>query len=190
MASDKSEPTSGTVEVKTSSGKIIKQSDLEKFHELMRTRASLVSEDRGAEVMERQALMILAAIETGEVSEIERADMGGTIQARDVSGLEVEIRDFEPVMSRRDDIESAFGYYYSMNATVLGYSGEDDTTLTRMGLEIGQDFILQTGAILFILKVAGMEMSGQMPYRGRITAIKTQSGNYVVKLYPLPKRAA
>lgn len=190
MASGKPEnqQSAGTVEVKTTSGKIVKSSDLERFHSLMRERASLASEDRGAEVMERQALLILAAAQDGNVSDIERADMGGTIQGRDVGGLEIEIHDMEPVISARDDIETREGYYLTMNCVVLGYSGEDDTLLTRMGLEIGQDFILQTGAILFMLKVAAMEMSGQLPYRGRITSIKTRSGNSVLKLYPLPQR--
>jgi hypothetical protein len=161
---------------------------LDQFHQLMRDRAGMVREDRGAEVMQRQALAILQA---ESVEDIINADMGGTIQARDVDGLEIEILDFEPLLSNRTDSETGRqlareGYYVSMNAVVLGATKDQ---LTRFGLQLGKEIVLQTGAELFMLKVAALEKAGALPFRGRVTAIETQSGNSVVKLFPLPERA-
>lgn len=164
------------------SGNLAQPPQLRQFHDMMRMRALTVNTDRGAEVMQRQALAIITA-ET--VEDIVSADMGGTIQARDVDGLEVEIQDMEPITSARDDIETREGYYVSMNCVCLG---GDEQTLTRMGLKVGKEFVLQTGAELFALKVGALENAGGLPFRGRVTAIRTQSGNHVVKLYPLPAR--
>lgn len=169
-------------EVTSVSAPVATMSDLEQFHFMMRERASIVSQERGEEVMARQALAILSA---ASVEDIERADMGGTIQARDVDGLEVEIRAFEPVISQREDIETREGYYISTESVVLG--GDKDM-LTRFGLKIGGEIVLQTGASLFILKVAALERAGGLPYRGIVRAIPTQSGNHVVKLFPAPER--
>jgi hypothetical protein len=179
--------TPGTdISVTTTSGQVLNKSTLEQFHAAMRDRASFVAEDRADEIMTQQALLILAAAETGDADAIMRADMGGTVQARDAGTLEIEIHSMDPVTSNRDDIEGGHGYYISMQTTVLG--GDEDT-LTRLGLEVGNDMVLQTGAELFVLKVAALEKAGALPYRGRVSSISTRSGNSVVKLSALPKRA-
>lgn len=181
MATSESQP-----EVATVSGEIVNRTDLDNFHERMRTRAAIISDDRSSEIMERQALAVLLAAGTGDAEAIMRADMGGTVQARDAGSLEIEIREIEPVISDREDIEGGHGYYLSMMGTVLG--GDDDM-LTRNSLVIGGDVVLQTGAELFVLKVAALEKAGALPYKGRVTAISTRSGNSVVKFTPLPRRA-
>lgn len=185
---DSANATPGTdVEIITASGAIVNRTSLEQFHTMMLERAQFVQEDRAEEVMLKQALLIIAAGETGDAEAIAKADMGGTLQARDAGSLEVEIRSVDPVISDREDIENNKGYYVSMDATVLG--GEEDM-LTRNGLSLGGDVILQTGAELFVLKIVALEKAGALPYRGRVLSIKTRSGNSVVKLADLPRRVS
>jgi hypothetical protein len=186
--SDKSQPNPSTdVQVVTNSGSVITRNALDQFHAMMKERAQFVSEDRSEEIMLKQALQIIAASETGDSAAIMRADMGGTVQARDAGSLEVEIHSLDPVISDREDITNNKGYYISMNATVIG--GDEDM-LTRNGLILGGDVVLQTGAELFVLKVVGLEKAGALPYRGRVLSIPTRSGNNVVKLADIPKRVA
>lgn len=174
------------VEIRTHDGQVVNRDSLQQFHHEMRERAQFVSEDRSDEVMTRQALSILAAASTADPDAIMRADMGGTVQCRDAGTLEVEIQTMDPVISQREDITGGNGYYISMDCTVLG--GEEDM-LTKLGLQIGGDVVLQTGAELFVLKVAALEKSGALPYRGRVVSIPTRSGNTVVKLGAIPRRA-
>ena len=172
---------SSDLAIRKPNGEIVTIATLTQFHDIMKERAGIVSTERGEEVMLKQALSILAA---DSVEDIEKADMGGTIQGRDVDGLEVTINSFEPVISTRDDLESSLGYYASCDAVVNRW---DKDKLTRFGLEIGQNFVLQSGAPLFILKIAALEMAGALPYRGMVRAIKTQSDRSVVKLFPAPE---
>lgn len=154
----------------------------DRMHSYMLDRAKLSSSFRGEDVMSGQAERILGA-ETEK--EIWDADAGGVIQMRDVPGLEVEIRTYEPVVSNRDDIQGGHGYYISAEATVLGGPEE---ILTKNGLDVGMDITIQTGAPLAIAKLRAFEQKDLLPVQCVITAIPTASGNTVVKLRPLPKR--
>jgi hypothetical protein len=174
------------VEIHTHDGQVVNRDTLQAFHTDMRERARFIGEDRADEVMMQQALSILAAAATADTDAIMRADMGGTVQCRDAGTLEVEILSMDPVISTREDITGGNGYYITMACTVLG--GEEDM-LTKLGLQIGGDVVLQTGAELFVLKVAALEKSGALPYRGRVVSIPTRSGNTVVKLGAIPRRA-
>lgn len=174
------------VEIRTHDGQVVNRDSLQAFHADMRDRARFTSEDRSDEIMMKQALSILAAAATADTDAIMRADMGGTIQCRDAGTLEVEIVTMDPVISNREDITGGNGYYISMACNVLG--GEEDM-LNRLGLQIGGEAVLQTGAELFVLKVAALEKSGALPYRGRVVSIPTRSGNTVVKLGAIPRRA-
>jgi hypothetical protein len=171
--SDDMEPVTGTVAA---------MRPADKYRLYMKQRAEIENKDAGAMVMDTQVDNILTA-ETDE--EVWDADLAGTIQARDVPGLEVRIHDLRPVESARDDIVSRTGYYASMNCTVLG--GPADM-LTRNGLALGQDCVLQTGAELIISKVRVFEARDKLPIDAVITAIKTASGNDVLKIRPLPAR--
>jgi hypothetical protein len=155
---------------------------VEKFHTYMLYRARENSSDRGSDVMASQGERILGA-ETEE--DIWNADAGGTIQAKDIPDVEVEIRSFEPVISNRQDIENSRGYYLSMDATCLGGPSE---TLARNGLTPGQDFVLQTGAELLMYKIRSFEAGGYLPIKAVIKSYTTQSGNTVLKFLQLPKR--
>jgi len=156
----------------------------QRFHATMLERAQATKDSGtlGQDVMESQISAILSA-ETEQ--DIWRADMGGTVQARDAHGLEVRILDFRPTISNRDDLENTHGYYVTMSAVVLG--GPSDI-LQKNGLVVGQSFALQTGAELFVVKVAAFEAAGLLPKDGTISAIRTQSGNDVIKFWPMPER--
>ena len=177
MATKEEQPTDQPI-----TGEVATRSLSADFHRYMLARATESAQDRGENVMERQADAILNA--TAE-KDIWDADAGGTIQARDIPECEVEIRSFEPVISNRQDIEGGHGYYISMDATCLG--GPEDT-LSRMSLQPGQDFVLQTGAPLIMLKVRAFEANGYLPVKALIKSYQTQSGNTVLKLRPVPKR--
>lgn len=177
----------GSVSTPETTGTIVAKRPAERFRQYAVARALDTSVNRGADVMDSQVDRILAQAERDDVTEkdIWDADAGGTVQARDVPGLEVQISDLSFVASSRDDIENNKGYYASMGATVLG--GPEDV-LTKAGLEIGTDFVLQTGADLIIAKVRAFQAREMLPVNAVITATRTSSGNDVLRIRPLPKR--
>lgn len=173
------------VDQNTKTGTVVNAKRTEAFHRYMLDRANDENEQGGRadEIMAAQGERILSA-ET--VDEIMAADAGGTIQMRDVPGTEWEIRSFRPVISTRTDITGGHGYYISCDATYIG--GPDDIA-RKAGLEIGQDYALQTGADLVIYKLRAMEAGEYLPYKFLIHGITTAGGNTVIKLRDVPKRA-
>jgi hypothetical protein len=143
--------------------------------------------ERASDIMDAQVDRIINTAGDDDASDddIWNADAGGTVQARDVPGLEVRIHDISSVISNRDDIENNKGYYATMTATILG--GPEDV-LVRQGLTLGSDIALQTGAELISAKVQAFKSRGRLPIDGVITAIPTASGNEILKLRPMPKR--
>jgi hypothetical protein len=181
-------PANGnTPDTQEVSGVTLAISAARRYQNYMLARAREVTRDRAEEVSAGQMARILAVAEQDDVTEedIFNADQGGTVQARDVPGLEVEIHDMVPILSNRDDIANNKGYYISCNATVLG--GPEDI-LSQAGLDLGADIVLQTGAPLMETKIRAFEARGMLPVKGVITAIRTGSGNDVLKFRPLPKR--
>jgi hypothetical protein len=158
---------------------------MDRFHEYMLQRAG-IDTNRSVEVMAQQAAKIMAAADTGDADAIWNADMGGTIQMRDVAGTEWEIRSYEPVISNRTDLDNTNGYYVSCDATLMG--GPEDV-LTKNGLVIGQDYALQTGAELVMRKLRALEANGMLPTEAMVIGLTTASGNTVIKLGRPPKRA-
>jgi hypothetical protein len=167
----------------TTNGEVVSSGLVDKFHAYMLDRAR-TADNRSGEIMRDQTERILTAQTEDEIWD---ADTGGTIQCRDVPGLMVEIRSYEPVISNRTDIENSSGYYLSMDATVLGALNDD--VLTRNGLHVGQDIALQTGAWLLMSKVRAMEAGGYLPMRTLIKDYTTQSGNTVLKFARMPVMA-
>jgi hypothetical protein len=157
------------------------------FHAAMLQRArdnGMV--DRTDDIMAQQAERILTA---NSVDDILKADMGGTVQCRDVPGTYWQIRGMEPVTSNRtfDDGENnKYGYYLQADAVCLG--GDQDT-LTRNGLEVGEVYPLQTGALLLMLKLRALEAADAFPIRLALIGIKTQAGKMVLKWGPMPVTA-
>jgi len=154
----------------------------DKFHATMLEKALTLHNDkeRARRVMASQTDRILTA-ETDE--DIWAADMGGTVQASNAKRLEVRIYDYEPVLSNNPDITEGHGYYFSMNATCLG--GPEEVLISN-GLELGQDFVLQTGAELFTSKVAAFASRGSLPKDGVIFPVPNTKG--MLKFYPLSRR--
>lgn len=151
----------------------------DRYRAYMRARAARMSGELGAEVTSQQIDKILTA-ETDE--DIWNADAGGTIQAKDVIGLEVEIRSLSLIPSDRFEGSE---YYGSMDATVIGGPAE---ILTRSGLSVGEVFVLQTGADKILAKVRAFEAKDRLPIRALIAGTRTQSGFDVLTLKPLPER--
>lgn len=142
---------------------------------------------RAADVMDSQVdrIVTVASDDNATEQDIWNADAGGTIQARDVPGIEVRIKDITPVLSSRDDIDNNKGYYVSMNATIM--AGPEDV-LVRNNLQLGADIVLQTGADLIIAKVQAFKSRDMLPIDAVIVAIRTASNNEVLKLGQPPKR--
>jgi hypothetical protein len=157
----------------------------EQFHATMLREAqqNAEREDVAQEVMESQLAAILGA-KTRE--ELWRADMGGTVQARDAHGLEVRITAMRADVSDRDDLDNTHGYYISYPDTVV--LGGPADILTKNGLVVGQVFVLQTGAELFNAKLAMFRADNAFPIDGVIGATKTRSGNHVIKFWEMPVR--
>jgi hypothetical protein len=158
---------------------------VEAFHTQMLNRAQLnsVGDNRRDDIMASQAERIFAA---ESVDDILSADLGGTIQMRDVGGTVWEIRGFEPMESNRDDIEGGHGYYLSCDATYLG--GPPDIA-KKAGLVLGQTYALQTGAELALFKLRALEAAEAYPIKLSVIALTTRGGNTVVKLGPAPEMA-
>lgn len=174
MASDESK------EVAVSS--VEKQRLALQFHDYMLQRAEESKTTRGADVTESQMERILNATTEDEIWD---ADSQGTIQARDAIGLEVEILTLNVVASNRQDIES-YGYYVSCEAICLGGPEE---VLRSAGLEIGDEFVLQTGAPLIVTKLRAFEASNLLPVAGVISGTPTSNGRTVLRFRRVPKRA-
>jgi hypothetical protein len=159
----------------------------ESFHAAMLQRArDNGAVDRTDDIMAQQAERILTA---ASVEDILRADMGGTVQCRDVPGTYWAIRGIEPVASTRtfDDGETnQYGYYLQADAMCLG---GDQNILTKNGLEVGTVYPLQTGAILLMLKLRALEAADAFPINLALIGIKTQAGKMVLKWGPMPVTA-
>jgi len=160
---------------------------VEAFHRQMLDRASTFSDERAAEVMAQQAAKIFEAAEADKSPEdILSADMGGTIQGRDVPGTVWEIRSYEPVISGRDDLENTHGYYISCDATYLG--GPKDIA-QQQGLIIGQTYALQSGAELVMFKLRALEAADAFPIRVTVMGTVTRKQRLVLRLGPAPDMA-
>lgn len=153
-----------------------------RYHATMLEKAIALSQDkaRTERIMAGQSDKILSAT---SLEDIWAADMAGTVQARDAENLEVTIYDYVPVLSNNVEITDGHGYYFSMNATAIGGPQE---VLTRNSLTLGQDFVLQSGAELFTIKVSAMAEAGHLPQSGLIFPVPNTKG--MLKFYPLPKR--
>lgn len=171
----------------TSTGQVQSARLYEQFHATMLARAQQGQEDKEANaqaIMEAQMAAILTADNVGEIW---AGDMGGTVQVKDAYDLEVKILSFRPDISDREDIDNSHGYYVTMDAVVLGGPSE---LLQKLGLKLGQTFVLQTGAELFVTKVATFEANGLLPVEGTIHGAKTRSGYKVAKFWPRAERVS
>lgn len=177
------ENTPDTTDAQT--GTVTQIRPAERLRQYVMARAAEGNPNRAAEVMDSQLDRILMATEDGDADAIWDADAGGTIQGRDIAGLEVRIYNLEFVRSTRADIVSKTGAYASMDATVLGGPRE---VLQRTGLSLGDDFVLQTGAELFWCKIRAFEARQMLPMDGVVVGIETAGGNTVIKFGRMPER--
>lgn len=174
---------------------------MEQFHTYMRNRAQVEAPDAkalAADISARNQEAIFAAAESGTDEDVWNAGTGGAIQGRscvnEEGGLEIRIYGFRSVISTRtfegEDAETRKGYYINIDATVLG---GPQSLLRQLGLSIGDEFALQTGADDIISRLRAFELRGKFENGGyldaRISGVKTSGDNVVIKLRPLPVRA-
>ncbi|SRR6266568_81054 len=175
---------------------------MEQFHEFMRMRAATEAANRpgslAGEISARNMDAIFTAAEKdgGTDDDIWNAGSGGAIQGRSCvpdeggAGLEIEIRDYRPDTSTRtfeddDGNDRSKGYYITADCVCLG--GPKDL-LRRLGLGVGDEFALQTGADDVIFRLRAFELRDRFPVRGVLVGIKTGKDNKVLKLRPMPTR--
>jgi hypothetical protein len=166
-----------------SNGEVQSRQLTAQFHAYMVSRARQNGENRAEmteDIMEQQAARIMSAT---TVDEIMSADMGGTVQCRDVPNTFWEIRGMEPYIGNRTDLDNDYGYYVQYDATCLG---GDPEVMARNGLEVGTVYPLQTSAILLMLKVRALEAAEALPMRLALVGKKTQSNRTVLKWGPMP----
>lgn len=184
----------------TTTGTVARVNRMEQFHEYMRQRAATEAANRpdslAYEIAARNMEAIFAAAEKDSATDddIWAAGAGGAIQGRNCvpdeggAGLEVEIRSYRPDTSTRtfeDGNESGHGYYITCDTVCLG--GPRDL-LRRLGLGVGDEFALQTGADDIVFRLRAFEIRDRFPVRGVLVGVKTGSDNKVLKLRPMPAR--
>lgn len=161
----------------------------ERFHVGMLRRAiETHGQDRSSAIMAGQLEKILTVASDPDATtdDIWNADIGGVIQGRDSVGLMLSIENMVAVLSGRDDLEKNRGYYISCDAKCLG--GPRDL-LTRLGMEVGAEFVFQTNAELVVGKVAAFEVRDKLPISGIVVGADTRAGNTVLRLGELPEFA-
>lgn len=169
----KSDETTGTV---------VKRNVTEQFNAYMLQRAlDNASVDMSEDVTEDQVARILGA---ENADDIMRADLGGTVQGKNVPGTVWEIHSMRPVVSNRSDLEDTKGYYVQYDGATL--LGGDADVIQRNGLRVGDSYPLQTGAILLITKIRALEAINALPARLSLIGIKTGAGFTVLKWGPPP----
>lgn len=175
MSDDKAPATT-----KTTEGNAVALRPADRFRAYMAQRAAAESAQSGEDV---------AANQIGKIVEAETADdifdavAGGTIQARDVVGLEVQILSMR--MQESDRYEGS-PYYANLDVTVLGGPRE---VLTRASLTVGASAVLQTGAEIIIAMVRQAEAKNLLPLDAVIAGTETSSGFTVLKLARMPERS-
>jgi hypothetical protein len=161
-------------------GTVAKLTPAAQFRQYMAERAAQESAQNAEDVAATQIDKVFAG-ETED--EIFSAVEGSTVQARDAVGLEIEIHSMRMQESDRYD---GSPYYANLDVTVLGGPRE---VLTRNGLTVGINVILQTGAEIIIAMVRAFEARNLMPVRCVIAGTETSSGFTVLKLARMPERS-
>lgn len=172
---------STSTEVETASqngGEVQEMRPAQRFRAYALDRASHESNTSGEDVSASQIDKVFQA-ETAE--DIFKAVSGGTVQARDVVGLEIEILSMR--LQESDRFEGS-SYYANLDVTIMGGPRE---VLTRSG-PVGANIVLQTGAEIIIAQVRAFEARGLLPQRAVIVGTQTNSGYEVLKLGEPPQR--
>lgn len=153
----------------------------QRFRNYMAERAAAESAVNGADVAGSQIDKVFQATDAAGIF---GAVSGGTIQAKDVVGLTIEIHSMR--LQESDRFEGS-PYYANLESTVLGGPRE---VLTRAGLDIGASALVQTGAEIIIAQVRAFEANGLLPQAATIQGTETSSGFTVLKLAEPPVQAS
>jgi hypothetical protein len=166
---------------KATEGTVSTPTPATRFRQYMLQRAQTESAQSGEDVSANQIDKVFAA---DDADSIFAAVSGGTVQARDAVGLEVEIHSMR--MQESDRYEGS-PYYANLDVTVLGGPRE---VLTRNELTVGESAVLQTGAEIIIAMVRAFEAKELLPIQAVIAGTETSSGFTVLKLARMPERTA
>jgi hypothetical protein len=148
-----------------------------KFHAMMLERAQNAEGVGDAAFDSQLSAMMNASTE----DELWESDEKGTISAKDAAGLEVEFRDMTSHESNNEEIEGGHGYFITSNCVCIG---GPKNLLVALGLKIGDEFVLSTGAPLVVGKLRWFEANEKLPVR----AVIIKAGR-AIKLARLPERA-
>jgi hypothetical protein len=175
---------SKTVNQQAQTGDIQAPVKAAKFHSFMLQRARDEKESSGSDAMDSQLAAMIDAVE-GSQQDVWDSDARGTIQGRDIPGIELTVHSMNVHESNRADIENGHGYFITAPCTCLG---GPSALMAAYGLAPGSDFVLSTGAPLVVGKIRVFEARGELPVSGVLVGIKGGAGT-VLKLAPLPVRA-
>jgi hypothetical protein len=176
----KGKPEGTVAENTVAENAVAKPTPAAQFRAYMAQRAAQESAQNAEDVSAAQINKVFA----GETEDdIFGAVEGGTVQARDAVGLEIEIHSMRMQESDRYD---GSPYYANLDVTVLGGPRE---VLTRNGLTVGGNAVLQTGAEIIIAMVRAFEARNLMPVKCVIAGTETSSGYTVLKLARMPERS-
>jgi hypothetical protein len=169
--SDNPTPDAGEIAVKPD--QVIAPRPIEKFAEYVTNRAALeanlVREELGSAQMD-------AILNATTEEELDAAmGMAGLVGLRDLpDGTEIQINGFHYAPGTRSDFANRFGVFAVMECVLI---------------ETGANVAIDTGVERIITWLRAMEAMDKFPTQRRIVKITTGSGNDMITLLPLKKRA-
>lgn len=117
-------------------------------------------------------------MEAESEDDIWNADLGGAIQTQDAVGMEFTIHSFR--FAKSDEAkQTRSGTYITCDATVIG--GPADV-MKKLGVAVGQECALQSGAELIVVKLVRLERADLLPVNVIIQGTTTRKGNTVLRL--------
>jgi hypothetical protein len=171
--SDTSPSNDPATEITVKPDQAVAPRPVERFAEYAVNRAALdaglVREELGSAQMDA----ILSA-QTEEELDAAMA-MAGLIGLRDMQdGTEIQINGFHYAPGTRSDFANRFGIFAVMDCVLI---------------ETGANVAIDTGIERIITWLRAMEAMGKFPVQRRVVKITTGSGNDMITLLPLKKRA-
>jgi hypothetical protein len=154
------------------SGEIV-QSPHERFAQYLQARAELEADQVAQELSEGQLDRILMATTPEELDAA--MEMAGLVGLRDIpDGTEFQINGYHVAPGTRSDFMNSFKVWAVIDAQML---------------ENGQQISIDTGIERVIAYLRMCEQFERFPIPVRVSVVQTGSGNNMVTLLPIRKRA-
>jgi hypothetical protein len=166
-------PTSDAGEIAVKPEQAVAPRPVDKFAEYVVNRAALEANLVREELGSAQMDAILNATTEEELDQA--MAMAGLVGLRDMpDGTEIQINGFHFAPGTRSDFSNRFGVFAVMDCTLI---------------ETGASIALDTGVERIITWLRAMEAMDKLPTQRRVVKITTGSGNDMITLLPLKKRA-